>query len=108
MTTSKSDIPVFKIEDEVELISTKELVVYVPLNSRGKVIAVYSGGKLEVQFESCSQTVFPVQLKLIKTDNNNGKIQNNSVSFSTTSYKITGGEDVRESAVRCTKSKIKI
>lgn len=77
ITTSKSDIPVFKIEDEVELISTKELAVYVPLNSRGKVIAVYSGGKLEVQFESCSQTVFPVQLKLIKTDNNNGKIQNN-------------------------------
>lgn len=39
--------------------------------------------------------------------NNNGKVKSN-LSFSTTSYKITGGEDVRESAVRCAKSKIKI
>ena len=106
---SNTDIQKFKVGDEVEVTNSNyPVIMYVSNGTIGKIITIEASGIL-VQFDKCRQLCKATQLKLInKTNHNYGKVQNNSMSFSTTSYKITRGETICSSAIRCSKSKIQI
>lgn len=104
-----TDIQKFEVGDEVEVTNSNyPVIMYVSNGTIGKIITIEGSGIL-VQFDKCRQLCKATQLKLInKTNHNYGKVQNNSMSFSTTSYKITRGETICSSAIRCSKSKIQI
>lgn len=102
-----TDIQQFEVGDEVEIINTSEHYHCFKIGDKGIIIKL--DDTYQVAVNGFTQWLKPEQLKLInKTNHNYGKVQNNSMSFSTTSYKITRGETICSSAIRCSKSEIQI
>lgn len=105
------DVQQFEIGDEVEIINGNcDIIHYHKIGDKGIITKnPYNNQKdiFRVVVNGHEQQVHFSQIKLIKTNHNYGKVQN-SMSFSTTSYKITRGETICSSAIRCSKSKIKI
>lgn len=103
----------FNLGDEVEFITQTGITTSFEIGDRGFITEYNSrDNTYYVKINGYSQWLRPSQIKLIndKIEQNVSKESstNNSMSFSTTSYKITRGEDCRTGAIRCTKSQIKI
>jgi len=101
------DVQQFEVGNEVEIINTSEHYHCFKIGDKGIIIKL--DDTYQVAVNGFTQWLKPEQLKLInKTNHNYGKVQNNSVSFSTTSYKITRGEEICSSGPICCKSRIKL